>query len=316
MEGLHLLTNTSSQSRPLLGRAILARHPNGDPEGIPNYVSAANWTPPLTTPCDSGVVHQANLPDNYPGMFQDFLLGSGGACDMYELDDSSYWCQPSGRTHAPTYCARTPSGLVFDPTDFAGVNLTFSRLDAARVVAWRGSGEWFTWAWSVAAYDQDSLNVTLGRGGFQGGEGSNSGGRWLLEGILELLDAPGEYYYDNNTQALYYWPNTTTGTPPPASTALYATNLTEVRRRGERRGSGGTVTTRRIIEERGKRRRNGNTASCHRIIGSRSIGKKKQSGQHCPPIRPGRDADVPVLVLIYTLLFSPISPIVFYSSNA
>ena len=212
-----------------LARNKLGRHPNGDPEDAPFYLSGGTWTKPATAPCDSGVVRQSNLPDNYPGMFQDYLKGVGGACDMFELDDASYWCQPFGRTAAPKYCARHPTAVAFDAADFAGVNTSFSDLRAARVVAWRGSGEWYTWTFNLSSYDAANGNLTFGRGGFQGAEGSDSGGRWYLEGLLELLDAPGEFFFDSTAQKLYYYPNTTVGTPPPTGETLMATQRLEVR---------------------------------------------------------------------------------------
>ena len=57
----------------------------------------ANWMPPVDDNCDSAVV-QYNFPENYPGMFQNYLLGVNGTCTAYELDPTSYWCQPNGRT--------------------------------------------------------------------------------------------------------------------------------------------------------------------------------------------------------------------------
>ena len=46
------------------------------------------------------------------GMFQDYYLGVNGSCFMYEIDQSSYWCQPNGRTAGSTYCARYPQVFV------------------------------------------------------------------------------------------------------------------------------------------------------------------------------------------------------------
>lgn len=120
--------------------------------------------------------------------------------------------------------------MTFNPADFPGVNTTFSNLEAAQLNAFRGAGEWFTWAFEVESYNAASHTFNFGRGGFQGAEGSSSGGRWYLEGIPELLDSPSEFYYDAANSLLYYWPNTTIGVPPPASDNLfYATTLEEVR---------------------------------------------------------------------------------------
>ena len=40
-------------------------------------------------------------------------------------------------------------------------------------------------------------------------------GHWFIEGVLEELDAPGEYHYEDGR--LYYVHNDTGGVPPPPS---------------------------------------------------------------------------------------------------
>ncbi len=37
-------------------------------------------------------------------MFQNYYLGINGTCDIYELEQSSYWCQPNGRTGVLLAC--------------------------------------------------------------------------------------------------------------------------------------------------------------------------------------------------------------------
>lgn len=87
IRGLHLISGAPNALN--LSRAILARHPNSDPEGAPFYINdAPSWISPASSQCDSAIVHQTNLPDNYPGMFQDFYLGVNGTCDMYQVDNS------------------------------------------------------------------------------------------------------------------------------------------------------------------------------------------------------------------------------------
>lgn len=56
-------------------------------------------------------------------------------------------------------------------------------------------------------------NLTFGRGGNQGGEGSDSASEWWVEGVQEELDAPNEFYYDADTETLSLYYNGT-GTPP------------------------------------------------------------------------------------------------------
>lgn len=118
--------------------------------------------------------------------------------------------------------------MVFNPDDFASVNTSFSQVSDAQVVVWRGSGEWFTWTFAVDSYDEASHTIKFGRGGFQGAEGSNSGGRWYLEGLLELLDSPQEFYFDTTTNRLYFYANTSSGVPPSTEDMYFAPKLEEV----------------------------------------------------------------------------------------
>lgn len=90
MTSLHILTGSGSDAVQV-ARAVLARHPNADPESSPLYIADATaWIPPAGPGCDGQVIEQDNLPDNYAGMFQNYYLGVGGTCDMYELDNSRW----------------------------------------------------------------------------------------------------------------------------------------------------------------------------------------------------------------------------------
>lgn len=91
-----------------------------------------------------------------------------------------------------------------------------------------GNGAWYTFVFDMASYNAQTYNITFGRGGFQGGEGSDSGERYYLEGLPELLDAANEFYFDAGTGKLYYYSNTSTGTPPSANDLFYAPRLDEV----------------------------------------------------------------------------------------
>jgi hypothetical protein len=163
-------------------------------------------------------------------MFQNYSLGVGGSCDMFEVDNASYWCQPWGRTGGPekkTYCARVPQGLYYRGSDLPNVDANFTRWNGAQAVVFRGAGEWFTWTFALAGYNHTNKTINFGRGGFQGAEGSDVGSRWWIEGVLELLDSPEEFFYDVDAGLLYYWPNTTAD-PPSEGEALYATVLEEL----------------------------------------------------------------------------------------
>jgi len=59
-------------------------------------------------------------------------------------------------------------------------------------------------------------------GGWQDARGSDNAGDFYVEGILEELDQPGEWFYDSTTgDLLVYW-NATSGTPPDASVIAIA----------------------------------------------------------------------------------------------
>jgi len=54
----------------------------------------------------------------------------------------------------------------------------------------------------------------FGAGGNQGSDGNDEAAEWFIEGIIDELDAPNEYFYDAETQLLYLMFN---GTGTPAS---------------------------------------------------------------------------------------------------
>jgi len=61
--------------------------------------------------------------------------------------------------------------------------------------------------------------LSFGKGGFQGGEGADRSDNWYIEGMLEELDAPNEFFHDVANSILYLFPNATdvdpvTGAPP------------------------------------------------------------------------------------------------------
>lgn len=215
--GLQIYTSVGE----VIQRGILARYPNSNPEFIPVTITGgATWLSPTNLDCNSIVISES-LPNNYPGMFQNYYLGVNGSCDVYELDASSYWCQPNGRTAGPTYCARYPQGMSYD----AGSLPNAPYADASQMVlsAWRGNGAWFNWFWNIESYFSDNSTFIFGKGGFQGGEGSSSADEWYVQGAMEDLDWPTEYFYNRTTKQLYYYNNATGA--PPANYQFVATSL-------------------------------------------------------------------------------------------
>ena len=70
----------------------------------------------------------------------------------------------------------------------------------------------------VADYAKDKNNFTFGEGGNQGARGSDKGGDFYVQDVMEELDYPGEYFYNESTKELYFWHN---GTGAPPSTASF-----------------------------------------------------------------------------------------------
>ena len=73
---------------------------------------------------------------------------------------------------------------------------------------------WFTLQWSVSHVTADGSLMFDPTGGTQGSEGFDGGGAFFIEGVLEELDAPGEWHFDPATRQLYYASNSSTGEAP------------------------------------------------------------------------------------------------------
>ena len=122
------------QPGDVIPRGILARYPNSDPEYIPVTIQGGTtWFPPLNPGCNGAVI-EFDLPNNYPGMFQNYTIGVNGTCTGFLIDQDSYWCQPYGRTGGSQYCYRTPSGLS---TTAMLPNSPYGNATGATVSAWR-----------------------------------------------------------------------------------------------------------------------------------------------------------------------------------
>jgi hypothetical protein len=128
----------------------------------------------------------------------------------------------------PEMHTRHPSGL----RTAALPNAPYKNPRGAVVHAWR-PGHWYSWMFEVDSFNASSQRslpadsggsvggsgeYIFGRGGNQGGEGSESAGEWWIEGMEEDLDAPGEFWFDAAAKELHYYPNAT-GPPPVRNTA-------------------------------------------------------------------------------------------------
>ena len=145
---------------------------------------------------------------------------------------------PAGTVHV--YFKDVGDGINTDSEWFSYINsnplppgLTLPHAPYARpagsiVHAWR-PGHWYTWMFEVDKVTEDG-EWMFGAGGNQGGEGSDIGGEWFIEGALEELDAENEFFYDKTTQLLHLYYNGT-GPPPTDATFVVPTlaNMIEVR---------------------------------------------------------------------------------------
>ena len=74
-------------------------------------------------------------------------------------------------------------------------------------------GLWGGWQYSVASQQPNASTLRFGFGGHQEARGSSvTKNHFFIEGVLEELDAPGEWFLDPKPDppVLYYWPNRTT----------------------------------------------------------------------------------------------------------
>merc|ERR1711957_773307 len=74
---------------------------------------------------------------------------------------------------------------------------------------------WANWMFLVGEYDTKKNNFSFGFGGNQGARGSNKGGDFFVQNVMEELDFPGEYFHNRSTGDLFLYYNAT-GAPPKA----------------------------------------------------------------------------------------------------
>lgn len=202
-------------------RAIRARYPNADPE---RSLNPDGWITQPTTWLKPEITFETNPPIEYvvdepawtrhdsAGNELQYQAGINGSCA--HLDPSyGYWCSAHpNRTIDGSLTHRWPSGLVYD-----GLLPNAPYRNGSPIVhSCRGGANcWFTWMFEVDAQNTSDKTLRWTHGGFQGAEGSDEGGSWFIENVLEELDAPREFFYDAQSSFLYYVHNATSGTPPP-----------------------------------------------------------------------------------------------------
>ena len=143
-------------------RATLARYPNANPEldlFPAGYITeSTTWAPPQFhgETCDAnrqcGVSKNVTLAvdasKEWHGMFQNYTVGEGGACERF-VDFRSPWC--SGDFYLlrqfPEMHTRSPSGLSAGQLLPNAVHYDAALARKASVHAWR-PGHWYTWSTS------------------------------------------------------------------------------------------------------------------------------------------------------------------------
>merc|ERR1711988_1417717 len=177
---------------------------------------SAKWTPPdfnkygkVDFYTDKTPEHRRNTTDNW---FNNYMIGTNGLCSVYD-PPVSYWCSehPSG---GGAFAFRTPNGVTYDFP-----HSPYKNGEDATLFVWRPA-RWANWMFDVADYDSKTNNFTFGRGGNQGARGSNSGGDFFIEGVMEELDYPGEFFHDKRTGQLYLFHNGTGASPADATVVV------------------------------------------------------------------------------------------------
>lgn len=150
-----------------------------------------------------------------------------------------YWCAADTQGGGPgPYSA--PVAMVVSNTTTSLPHTPYSS-DVSRAIvhSWR-AGRWFSWAFGVGSSAVESENsgvvsttFKFARGGNQGSRGGDAGQEFFIEGVLDELDSPAEFFYDvsgarrkcgtraaltqrrSAAKRLYLWYNASGGTPPP-----------------------------------------------------------------------------------------------------
>ena len=129
--------------------------------------------------------------DPNKGIYSNFTMGFGGNALRYDPPESMW-----ASTHfAPDYRwdemhLVSMRGLNYTNGDDGSSllpNAPYADLSQVVVHTWRGGG-WFSWMFGVGTQSSGAPGdrfMFFNRGGHQGGEGTNEGDRWFIEGALE-----------------------------------------------------------------------------------------------------------------------------------
>ena len=199
-------------------RAVRARYPNADPE---RTLNPQGWISTATSWIEPEITSKTNPPTEYvvtdprytrsdsTGNELQYQIGIGGSCQDVD-PPAGYWCSAHpNRTVDGSLTHRSPAGISNLNSKILP-NFPYKNASRAVVHACRGGRNcWFTWMFDVVDSNSSALRFS-GRGS-QGAEGSDDGGVWYIENVLEELDDANEYYYDG--EFLYYVYNGTGSIP-------------------------------------------------------------------------------------------------------
>ena len=109
--------------------------------------------------------------------------------------------------------------------DNIGMNLPYANMSEVVVHSWRPS-HWYTFIWESdkSHFDEKTNELIFSKGGFQGGEGTQMGAEWYIEGLYEEITMGMEWYYDKKTNYLYYFHNISDKIPPSDDTMFIVTH--------------------------------------------------------------------------------------------
>jgi hypothetical protein len=109
-----------------------------------------------------------------------------------------------------TFSGAAPRGLLFDPSTFTSKR--WRRPEEAVIHIFQ-AWDWGNLQWRVKAVDWSARALWFGEGGFQMGAKYDDDparidrdSRFYVEGVLEELDAPGEWYLDAREGVLHFRP--------------------------------------------------------------------------------------------------------------
>ena len=243
------LSNTTFHDVPGLrvggDRLWRARYPNGNPETSRPFdaqLKAKSWLqsspnhfPPIQhLSAPSSTNRNDTLTDKY------YTMCTGGpSCTKYTPPISHYCCGGSD----------AGAGVVFD-TSTTLPNAPYANPAGATITAMHG-GLWCSFSYNVSSgsssggdnrvggvggdgdgsetkkIEENATTYTMlfNAGGQQCNRPEGSHGQVLIEGVLEELDEPGEFFFDAGSRTLTLFHNGTAGTPPPNDGTLEVTLL-------------------------------------------------------------------------------------------